>query len=213
MGADKNARVVFGDMMLGYGLVDRFSAYLGATLEGTDAFSDSVTTHYIGVFGTPVDSDHVDLDLFLDFSAGGTDQVFQIRPALELNLDEDPEMQSFGFYLRAPFPIYGRKVSSPLHPKGDEVETTFHLETTAGAYLTVAEGHQLLLEYDMGFHPKPATGERQVDVGGIALGYNVGLTDEIELIHQVYTDVPQDDEPVSWNVMAGFIATLPSAQK
>jgi len=205
LGLPSDERAAFGDMMLGYGLVERISAYFGTTLEGSGAFADGSSTHYLGLFGTPFDTNHLDLDLQLDMASGGPEQRLEIRPALELNVDEDPEMRTWGLYLRTPLPVYGRKFQT------GERHATFHLESTLGTYVQLADGHQLLAEYDMAFHPDPQDGERRTDVGGAAFGYNVAVSDEIELITQAFVDIPQAGDQVSVSLMAGLIATLPSA--
>ncbi|MCP4604699.1 MAG: hypothetical protein GY847_29960 [Proteobacteria bacterium] len=212
LGLGKHEKTVYGDIMLGYGLVERFSAYVGTTLQGNEYFSDGSAGLYLGIFGTPVDTDHFDLDLFLDVSAEGSGfEQFALSPALELNIDLDPQMDSWGIYLRVPFPLQGRKLSSPDHEESDDFEASFHLESTLGTYYTIAEIHQILLEYNMGFHPKSDDGERDLDVGGLALGYNVLIIDSLELINQVFFDIPQDDESTAWGFMIGLIATMPSA--
>jgi hypothetical protein len=207
LGLPSDERAAFGDMMLGYGLTERLSAYFGATLEGSGAFADGSSTHYLGLYGTPFNTDHLDLDLQLDMASGGPEQRLEIRPALELNIDADPEMRTWGMYLRTPLPVYGRKFQT-----GGE-HATFHLEATLGTYVQLADGHQLLVEYDMAFHPDPQEGERRTDVGGAAFGYNVVVSDEIELINQVFVDIPQAGDQVSVSLMTGLIATLPSAQE
>jgi hypothetical protein len=205
LGLPSDERAAFGDMMLGYGLVERLSAYFGTTLEGSGAFTDGCSTHYLGLFGTPLDTNHLDLDLQFDLASGGPEQRLEIRPALELNFDADPEIRTWGMYLRTPLPVYGRKFQT-----GRE-HATFHLEATLGAHVHVAEGNQLLVEYDMAFNPDPQEAERRTDVGGAAFGYNVVVSDEIELINQVFVDIPQAGDRVSVSLMTGLIATLPSA--
>ena len=54
-----------------------------------------------------------------------------------------------------------------------------------------------------------STGERSVDIGGLAFGYNIVLNERIELINQLYVDIPQRNESAAWSLMFGFIATLP----
>ncbi|NOZ01560.1 MAG: hypothetical protein GXP54_06690 [Deltaproteobacteria bacterium] len=216
IGLRRPDRTVFGDMMLGYGILDRFSAYLGMTLQGTDAFTDGTASLYLGIYGTPVDTDHFDLDLFLDVSTGGDGlKEFQVSPSLEMNFDLDPDLRTWGMYLRVGFPVYGRTVFPPGKPNTPEHEVAFHIETTAGTYWTVAEGHQLLLEYDMGLHPLPSDEVYGVNVGGVALGYNVCVVEDcaLELINQVYFDIPQAGENFSVGIMMGFIATLPSVNR
>lgn len=99
-------------------------------------------------------------------------------------------------------PIHSRKVGAG----SDEV--ALHVETTLGAYLTLGGRHQLLLEYDMSLTPNPLEDQHAAEVGGLALGYNLSLTDSAELISQVYLDLPQEEEPLAVNVMLGVIFTL-----
>jgi len=73
-------------------------------------------------------------------------------------------------------------------------------------------GQQLLLEYDMTFSPQASPEEKAIDVGGLALGYNVSLHKRIELITEVFFDIPQQDEAFAVRLLIGFIATLPAAK-
>lgn len=198
-------RGTFGDLMLGYGIVERFSVYVGTSLEANGAFGDGAASPYLGIFGTVVDTEHVDFDLFLDVSTGGPSLTeFAISPSLELNFDGRDDMSTGGLYTRVGVPLYGRG--------GKLDEMSLHLEAVIGAYYTVAPDHQLLLELDATFHPfHRADHDHAVEIGGVALGYNVTLSDRIELINQVFLDIPQSGEPVAGGVMVGFIVTLPSA--
>jgi hypothetical protein len=216
LGADglaqrKSDKTVFADIMLGYGLADRFSAYLGTTLFADEYLVNGGADIYTGLFGAPIETNHVDLDLFLNVGAGGTGlTAITVTPALELNIDRDPDMRTWGVYLRAGLPLFGE-----AETRNDEAGASFdiHIDvaTILGAYATLGERHQLLIEYDMAFHPKGAAETDAVEVGGVALGYNIVLNDAIELINQLYLDVPQDDEPVSLGIMVGLIATLPAS--
>ncbi|HNS96940.1 MAG TPA: hypothetical protein PLJ27_15155 [Polyangiaceae bacterium] len=197
-------RTVFADMMLGIGLLHRLSAYTGVVMQGTGAFTEGQSSQYMGLLGTPLDTDHCDLDLQLDVSSGGPSQQFELRPAFELNVDGDPQMRSWGVYVRAPFPVYGRKMGN------GRTHATFHLELTVGAYAHLIDGHQVLIEGDAACHPEPEQGEQRYEMGGVALGYNVEVSDALELISQLYFDVPQAHESVSTGVMLGLIGTLPS---
>jgi hypothetical protein len=90
IGERSTNRTVYSDIMLGYGIIDRLSAYVGTTLQGNEFFGDSQARIYLGVFGTSVDTDHFNLDLFLDISAGGPAlSEFRVAPAVELNYDLD----------------------------------------------------------------------------------------------------------------------------
>ncbi len=211
LGPKRDERAVYGDFMLGYGIVDRFSAYLGTTLRGDEQFSNGQAGIYFGVYGTQVDTDHLDLDLFLNIQAEGAGfSEFQMRPSAELNFDLEPAQRSWGIYLRAGLPVYGHvRPNDSSDPS--EHQTTFCVVLNPGTYLTVAEGHQILLEYDMAFHER-SVDEHPVDVGGLAIGYNMKINGSIELISQVYLDIPQNDEVVAVGLTIGFIATLPSSR-
>ena len=52
------------------------------------------------------------------------------------------------------------------------------------------------------------SGDKAMDIGGIAAGYNVAVVDRLEIISQLYADLPASDEAFGLGLMAGFIATL-----
>jgi hypothetical protein len=182
------------EYLQGFGLGHSLSTFLSATMQVAGATRAGFAA---GFFGTPVDTDHVDLDLILvlgqewrrldDFSAGA---------AFELNLDLAPDLSLWGGYLRG-----------CVHMTGGR---TVVLETILGTYLTLAGMHQLLLEADVSFLLSAAEMADAVEVGGIALGYNVLVHEAIELVTQVFLDIPQPGESVSSGVMVGLIWTLPS---
>ena len=210
IGLDENETTFFSDILFGYGLIDRFSAYLGCTLEGTERFSNSAAFINMGLFGTPLETVHVDLDLFLGVVGGGNGfSVFRLTPAMELNLDHDPEMRTYGFYLHAGVPIWGQD-RSRVDIEATGYDIVFDIETVVGFYYNVADGHQILIEHDLVFHPALSGSDSIAEIGGVAFGYNVGLHVAIEMINRVYIDVPGDGESVSVGVMSGIIVTLPS---
>lgn len=208
LGPDADARSMFGDIMLGYGLIDRLSAYVGATLSADGHFAHGNAGLYLGVFGTPIETDHFDLDLFLDVSAGGDGfDAFAFTPSTEINFDLDPDQGSWGLYVRAGVPIYGeaREAVPERHVHA------FDVEVNPGTYVTLGRGHQLLFEYDMLFHSQHD--KHTSHVGGLAVGYNVVLAESIELINQVYFDIPQRDEQPAIGLFTGIIVTLPSMKR
>jgi hypothetical protein len=195
-GTGSASRSVYGDIMVGYGIVDNFSAYLGSALSAPDTLTGGEPRLYLGIFGTLVDTYHVDFDLFLDFCAGGEGMSdLEVTPSLELNLDLAPDLASLGTYVRAG--VVARSSSTSNRAVAD-------LVLNPGAYLTVTEEQQLFIEYDM----TVAQSESGLEVGGVALGYNLVLNDSVELITQVHVDLPQAGETVAVSFMAGFIATI-----
>ena len=210
LGLARSERELGSEIMAGFGLVNGLSAYLGAALGTDEAFSQGSGEIFSGIFGTPIDSDHFDLDLFLDFRLGGTGfSEFQVTPAMELNFDLAPDQQRWGLYLVVATPVYGR-TEGEADTATTEVAT--HLETTLGTYVTIAERHQLLLDYEMAWRPMAGTDEQTIEEGTVGLGYNVFLTPALELITEVRFDIPQDDEGFAVGVMVGLIATIPPAE-
>lgn len=213
IGPKRAERIIYSDIMLGYGLIKNFSAYLGTTLKGNEYLGNGQATIYLGIFGTPLDTSHFDIDLFLDFSGSGTAfSELKITPSSELNFDLDPGQKPWGMYLRIGIPVYGYSVTLNTI---DSIERkiAFSIDLNPGTYLTIAKKHQLFLEYDMSIRPSPINEECYADIGEIAIGYNVKISECIELINQISFNIPQQDEPWSIDLMVGFISTLPSARQ
>lgn len=193
--------------ILGFGITTSVSAYIGVTGAANELFGAGTLTGNLGLFWTPLDTDHLDLDLLLDVGAGTAG--FTLSPGLELNLDIKPERALAGLYIVLWESFTGRDLSTqdnPLTPK-DETASEFELAPSTslslGTYLTVAEVHQLHLVFDMTFRHNAASGEIANEVGGVALGYNIMVTDEIELINQVYLNIPQGSESFSAGLSLG----------
>jgi hypothetical protein len=194
-------RAFYRDVVLGYGLLDRLSAFLGAGSEGNGALENDEAHLSLGVFGTPVHADHFNLDLLLTVGASGPGlSQLSVTPALEANLNLSPDMRSWGVYLRLGVPISGGIAASD-GSAGDESGTQVSLAVNPGMYLTLGGRHQVLLEYHTTLHPR--------DAGALALGYNVKLNDWIELISEVSMGLPDQGSPSSFGCTFGFIATLP----
>jgi len=201
VGPKHQDRTVSTEVVAGFGIIDRLSLYVGAALEADHRFSGGAAGLNVGLFGTPIDTRHIDLDVVLDVGAAGPGfEQLCLTPMAELNVDLDPDMGSWGVYLRAGAAIEGSS------EEGSSLPPSFAVLLNPGTYLTVAGRHQILLEYDMALLPQ--TGE--VEVGGIALGWNVVLAEPIELVTQLALDIPQADERAAIGASVGFVATLPS---
>ncbi len=213
VGLDSEAeahKTLYGEMVLGYGLTSGLSAYMGTVLQADQSLSSASSARYMGVFGTPLDTDHVDVDLLLDLLVVSDDDPFlHLTPSLELNYDSHPELAGWGLYLRAGLPIYGHEATEPNLSQGLEGEMGYHLDATLGAYLALHERHQLLLESAWTFMPVSTaceTGSAGIRSGGMALGYNITLVPELEIITHAYV-VPGTDQ-VATGFMLGGIASL-----
>ena len=210
-------RSLYADAMLGIGLRQGLSSYLGATIAGNGYVAATEPAIYLGMFGTPLDSDHLDLDLILNSLVDGPGfSLMSVSPMLELNFDQSPEQDTWGLYTRMELALSGRQ----LDPEDDAgpasarpaFERDISVAAHFGGYVAPAAGHQVLVEYDVGQALATPHARRSLEVGGIALGYNATLNDALEFISQVSCDIPQGSERFSVGAMLGLITTLPVAE-
>ena len=223
LGLPPGERRVFGEVLLGFGVIDRVSLYLrgvGAADEQLGAPNGEIGA---GLFGTPLDGDHVDVDVLLDFGWGA--EALVATPGFELNLDGDPDQASFGTYLRGEEALTSRIVEPDDAVAGDTTnagpdaaaerrshELAAETTLTLGTYCTVVDGHQILVEADGTIlNREPASDEHLFDFGGVALGYNVTVHEAIELVNQVFIGIPTyEGDVVSAGLSVGLIATVPT---
>ncbi|RLB45030.1 MAG: hypothetical protein DRI90_28890 [Deltaproteobacteria bacterium] len=166
------------------------------------------------MWSTPVDSDHLDIDLLLDL--GWSPDGPAATPGVEINLDTEPDLALWGAYLKAEESLTSRGLSpaeaarcTPEQAAEQSAEFAPTTQATVGLYWTVAKHHQLLLEADGSVLNNPAEDEAAVDFGGLAAGYNVVVHRSIELVNQLCFDVPvRDGDPFSVGVSIGFITTI-----
>lgn len=203
--ADHMASIEF---VLGYGILPELAIYTTLGIEADGALSMPLGGVALGLYGTPLDTRHVDLDLFLEVGIGGPGfREWSLTPSLELNVDAHPERLTWGFFVRAGLPMHGRPDGA-----GGPSAASLDVEGLLGAYWRPHRDHELVLEFDTRFHPvHGADHDRRAEVGGLALGYNVMILDGVEFLTQVSADVPQGAEPWSVGFTAGFILTLPEA--
>ncbi len=181
------------ELALNYGLMDRFSIY-GKGQIGTDgSFLEPRGGAAFGMLGTVVDTEHFDMDLMLEFGFGDYGAV--LVPAVEFNFDLVRDRRKWGAYLRVEEILTGDPVVGSFTP---------YTVLTAGTYWTIVDGHKLLAEYDMQFAANPRAGGRVVDVGAVALGYNVDIGHDVDLIADVHCDIPQSGEDVAFGFSIGF---------
>lgn len=205
VGLEKDQGLVFADMMLGYGLVERLSAYIGSTFQVDRNLDQGSPQHYLGLFGTPVDGDHIDLDLFLDFTSSSSGAT--ITPSFEMNWDQDPTMATYGFYIRAGVIFEGQSLDTAEEDTSEKISTTF--EVNPGVYWSLAPGRQILIEFSTGYLPSPAAEEDKWDSMHMHLGWNQTLGDVLELVTEVNFTLEKIEDKNPWGSFIGLIATLP----
>ncbi|MBI4955884.1 MAG: hypothetical protein HY908_27945 [Myxococcales bacterium] len=211
LGLDREARTPWSDFVVGFGVVERLSLWLAVSATADAGFDTVHATPALGLFSTPLESDHVDLDLGIDLQVGDEEDHLRATPMVELNLDLDPERSSAGLYARAGVALHGVELRDP-HGTPHERSTGVALEWSPGLYVAAAPGHELLAECDFGYHAESAHDGHRFEVGGVALGYNATLVDAVELVSELSADVPQADERWAFGVGVGFIATLAPAE-
>jgi len=203
VGATTAEQSIGSSMLLGWGVARGFSAYVSTALSADGNFDQTETELDLGAFGTVLDTDHLDLDLGLDMVAYGPGMSrMAVVPAFEVNLDHGPDLVSYGGFVRGAARMAGREVG------GDEVRRHTDFNLTLGTYLTLSPRRQLVLEYDMTFHNKPEPGTPRVQRGAVALGYNVLLSQRLELISEARFQVPQEDRDGDLGLLVGVIAAL-----
>lgn len=202
-------REVSNEILFGHGLGSRFATYLGASIVPDQEFRIDGADVFVGLMGAAVESDHLDVDLVLDLSVlGSAGHEFLLAPMLELNLDHDPRMQTWGAYLRAGVPMWRERTE---HADGRSTrEQRVDLALNPGIYLTLSDRHQLLLEYATDIRLAEPDGDRTA-AGRMALGLNTLLSEPLEIITQLHVDLPEDGSRAELGVALGFVATLPGA--
>lgn len=209
----KDGRLLASELVVGYGLLDRVSLCLGTQLQSDAALGGGSAAVYLAAITTPLNTRHVDLDLVLQGTSDSAMSSFEIAPLFELNVDSAPEMDGWGIYLRGSLPLFSRAAPPERDPgsaQASELATRF--DWVIGAYLALASRHQILLEVDAAHELDPVPGARAHELGGVSLGYNIVLSDAIELVHELALDVPQQaDERAAFAVTLGLITTLEPA--
>ncbi len=199
----------------GFGILPRLSGGFGTALQGNGYLAVAEVNLDVWLFATLIDSDHFDWDVSLLTGVGGPGLgEIAVAPGFEFNLDTQPDLSGLGLYLRVEEVLSGEETTPPPAIFGEEPEPTYErtFETAGlvGAYATPATDHQILVEFDA---TVVHSDDHALNLGMIALGYNVCLTDGLELITAVSVNVPQVGETIAGGVLAGMIATLPGGGK
>ncbi len=208
LGAPPAERESMFDMLIGYGITERFSAYFGTTMTADGNLAAGGNEQSVGAFANLRDGEVVDLDLMLNIGSDGENGM-SVQPACEVNFDLEPGLGQAGFYTRlglnrSPRGAVGKAGVYRAVGVDSDVELVF------GGYRNVSSNGQLLLEFDLVRHDSPHHGENNWEIGGLALGYNFTVAGAVEMIAELSHDLPQHGEHRTWGLSVGFISTLPS---
>jgi hypothetical protein len=225
IGLPKEERAATPEWLAGASLTDSLSTYIAGSYSFSEAFfALGQVGVNLGVFGTPIDTDHFDLDLMFDVGfLGATTSSFIFTPGIELNYDTSPDMDGFGLYLRLEPGWSNEKTEAPSalttirsDTESEEIvdgawcgtldsEQTLIVATTPAFYWVFLPDQQFLAEFNFHWQASADQGERLIHIGGLTLGYNLTINDSIELINQVFFDFPQETEDFSIALTVGAI--------
>lgn len=208
---DRAEQTVGANTVLGYGLLNGLSGYLAFGVETNTWLAEGHSGAAFGLFGTVLDTDHFDADLYGDIAADG-EAMSEIAatPGLELNFDLRPDQALWGLYARVEASFTGEeKETKPGEEPEYQTNTTTNF--TLGSYVTIAERHQILAEYFRTSVEDPANGKFRFEDHQIGLGYNVVLSDRFELVTELSGHPPHDDLDFFWDATVGFVGTIPAA--
>ncbi len=216
LGLESEQVSILAKLLLGYGLNDWLSGYLMFRNYDTEYLVNGQGEAIFGLFGTPIDTNHLDLDLILDISLGGLSfGQLALSPGFEVNLDRKDDLSAYGAYFLFGLNIFGRDLSvedDPLTESVDEsrkiLEVTTSADFTLGGYFALSDSKQLLLQYVFGIDPNTSGDAHEFRNGSLELGYNMMLTDSIELINEFFIQLPQGDRSASLGLTTGIFVTF-----
>ncbi len=200
------------NMLLGYGFSKKISGYIQTTMQGNTLLGGASSLQNMGLYVTALERKHVDIDLLMDLSV--TDHNLAVKFLTEINLDLGT-IPFWGFYLRSALKAYGSKSVSTVNKAGkgrkrvETQELLFIVESVLGAYYTLKKDHQILLEVDFVYRPKPKPNQHQFDLGGWALGWNYKFHKTVEWINELHFEIPKYDKGWEIRFTTGFIASFP----
>lgn len=196
------------EIALGYGVSDFMTVagiFSASTAEGLAEPSFAFTLE--GVF-TPVDTEMFDLDFVIDFTYDGGE--YSVTPMFEFNLDSDNDMSFWGAYLTLALPITSSVVTENTESK---VETDVGLELGLGFYISFVADQALFLEGGFNYaNLAENLGEREVEGGYVAVGYNFALFENYELTTEFRIDIPNkdSDEDPTYTLALGGVFDIPT---
>lgn len=212
-------RKVAASSILGYGVLDALNAYavLGVGADGRLANGEGALA--LGLVGTPLDTNHVDLDLGLEAGLSGVGLGdFALTPCLELNFDTHPERSGFGIFLTAATALTSRIYDTTRRDGTTHTHHEIAAQTalSLGASYVFLERHELLAAWtslvnaNVACQENPARTEPRWEPGKAAIGYNVKISDEMEWIAEFSYEWPKRSVRGAFGGLTGFIVTIPA---
>lgn len=195
---------------VGYGVMDFLTASVGIGFSSDEALANAGAELNLGLLTTPLDTDMFDIDFMVDFTYDGG---YTVTPAFEFNFDLDPDMSSWGLYVRLGLPVYSGEVAKADNAAETEIKSDLGIDFTVGSYLTLGD-HQFVVEG--GFVQSDVAenlGENTTGDAFVSLGYNVMITDSFELTTELAFAIPaNDDDEFSAALTIGGIFGIPTKE-
>ncbi len=187
---------MFSSALYGTGITDRISVFFSPVFSASGDLVSEDSEFSMGVFGTVLDTTHLDIDLGLTLA-----HPSMVALDFEINLDAADSLRLAGIYIRGRIAEAGE---AQTNDDGSEVHlSTRSMENTLGLYWTVKEGLQILQEnyFSLEFDRRSSTSNRSYD--GSAVGLNIMIGPNIELIASVYL-MHESGAPSPWYWGAGI---------
>ncbi len=197
IGRAQEEQELISQAIWGKGFTDRLSGYMGMDASSDGYLSLGGFDVMMGIIATPIRQDYFNLDLFAEMGAGDSTYAgVYVDPGFELNFDLAPNQEKGGLYFDVDELLTGADTASedttgglPLHQRIFTPSTNLR----CAAYYTVVKGQQLHLQLDQEFHHHPFGGQKAYQFKAIRIGYNIMLTDVLQLTTEIALYGPFDD--------------------
>jgi hypothetical protein len=191
-GAERSSSAQF---IAGYGLTNDISGYVSISGVGNQSVADSASNASAGAIVKFYDN-----------------YLFKIHGLLDVSFDKVAQpMIDFGYYPNH-FGAYTRLGMTFI---GGVEGVHFENFLVLGVRYLIADGHEVLTEMDLCWKHVPSPfdefGVPNWEMGKVALGYNVVLTNSMELITEISFDLPSTRvEKTTVGLMTGLVISLQS---
>ncbi len=189
------------ELYAAFGIMDGFSIGAGIGFGTEEGMAGGSVAFNINTLYTPVDTDHFDMDIMLNFDYD-LSEGYYLTPSFEFNFDSDDDQSFIGGYAVVGLPIHGGINEEELEdqilsgePDEDKLATSdVDLSIDLGMYFTVTDDVQLFIQG--GFTVENLAencGDREIVPNPLSIGVNAGITDNFELITELGFYVPAID--------------------
>lgn len=196
-----NGSKVNGQAVLGKGLTQFISAYMGVQIAGKEFLSNGEGGFFLGAITTVYSYNHFALDLTLE--AGLINEYFYSAPGLEINFDLLPDQKFMGFYINAAEHMTGEEAQDDS--ANSYLAFTPETELNVGYYLSVKEGQQFHIRFDQRFRHNPVNNEPRYEIDALKLGYNLMVVDGFQIQTEFDYYIPEKNHKNQFGFRIGLV--------